>query len=95
MEEKQPAMAHKLALADRRTGSISGVQDVLSFDMNEIALATSQGMMTIKGSDLHVNRLNLEKQEVDLEGKIDSIIYTEGGAYGAKAGESLLKRLFK
>ena len=63
--------------------------------MNEILLDTQQGMLTIKGKDLHVTRLNLEKQEVDLEGTIDSLTYTEGGIHGQKAGENLLKRLFK
>lgn len=95
MDEKELTMSHKFQFANRKQGSITGVLDVISFDENEIRLETTQGMMTIKGSDLHVNRLNLEKKEVDLEGKIDAVVYTEGGAHGQKAGESLLKRLFK
>ena len=39
--------------------------DVLSFDLNEILLETEQGMLMVKGTDMHVNRLNLEKGEVD------------------------------
>ena len=57
MEEKQYAKAHKLLLSNRRTGTISGVTDVISFDIAEILLETEQGMLTIKGADLHVNRL--------------------------------------
>ena len=34
---------------------------MLSFDLNEILLETEQGMMMVKGTDLHVNRLSLEK----------------------------------
>ena len=64
--------SHKLTLNNRRTCIITGVSDVLSFDVGEILLETDQGMLMIKGSDLHVNSLTLEKGEVDIEGKMDS-----------------------
>lgn len=85
---------HKLMLNNRKTCTISGVSDVLSFDLGEVLLETDQGMLMIKGSDLHVNRLTLEKGEVDIEGKIDSLTYSESSGYLAK-GESLLSKLFK
>ena len=94
MEEKQYAKAHKLLLSNRRTGTISGVTDVISFDIAEILLETEQGMLTIKGADLHVNRLTLEKGEVDIEGTIDSMVYSSNEAL-RKSGESLFTRLFK
>lgn len=61
MEEKQISKAHKLVVNNRKTSMVTGVLDVLSFDLNEILLETEQGMMMVKGSDMHVNRLNLEK----------------------------------
>ena len=48
----------------------------------------------IKGTELHVSRLSLDKGEVDVDGRIDSFTYSESVGYGAK-GESLLARLFK
>ena len=42
MEEKQYAKVHKLLLSNRRTGTISGVTDVISFDIAEILLETEQ-----------------------------------------------------
>ena len=48
----------------------------------------------IKGADLHVNRLSLEKGEIDLEGRIDSFQYSEVSDF-KKGGESLLNRLFR
>ncbi len=86
--------SHKFMLTNRRTCLVSGVCDVLSFDLSEILLETDQGMLMIKGSDLHVNRLTLEKGEVDIEGKIDSLTYSEVSSYSGK-GESILGRLFK
>jgi len=85
---------HKLTLSSRKICSITGVVDVLSFDVSEILLETDQGMLMIKGSELHVNRLTLEKGEVDIEGKIDSLTYSEAGGYQNK-NESLLSKLFK
>ena len=73
---------------------VTGVLDVLSFDLNEILLETEQGMLMVKGTDMHVNRLNLEKGEVDLAGNIDNISYSDIHS-GAKAGENLLSKLFR
>lgn len=94
MEEKQYAKAHKLILSNRRTGTVTGVSDVISFDISEILLETEQGMLMIKGADLHVNRLTLEKGEIDIEGRIDSLAYSDVNSY-QKQGESLIGRLFK
>lgn len=84
---------HRCMLTNRNICNLSGVVDVLSFDLNEILLETDQGMLMIKGNDLHVNRLSLDKGEVDVEGRVDSLTYSEGG-YG-KSGESFLAKLFK
>ena len=94
MDEKTGQKVHKVLLSNRRSGVLNGVIDVLSFDVGEILLETEQGMLMIKGKELHVNRLTLEKGEVDIEGRIDSLAYSEVGG-GAKQGESFLGRLFK
>ena len=94
MEEKQIGKAHKLVINNRKTSMVTGVLDVLSFDLNEILLETEQGMLMVKGSDMHVNRLNLEKGEVDLAGNIDSIAYSDAQVQG-KQGERLFSKLFR
>ena len=94
MEEKQYSKAHKLILSNRRTGTITGVADVISFDITVVLLETEQGMLMIKGADLHVNRLTLEKGEIDIEGRIDSLAYSEVTSF-QKQSESLIGRLFK
>ena len=94
MEEKTVSKTHKVLLQNRKSGSFSGIVDVLSFDVAEILLETELGMLLIKGNDLHVNRLSLEKGEVDVEGRIDSIAYSEVNSY-ATQGESCLGRIFK
>ena len=77
MEERQASRQHKIILTNRGTCALNGISDILSFDVNEILLETEMGMLMIRGMDLHVNRLTLEKGEVDLSGKIDSIQYSD------------------
>lgn len=88
------AHMHKVTMTNRRTCTINGVNDVLSFDIHEILLETEQGMLMIKGEDLHVNRLTLDKGEVDIDGKIDSFTYSDVGSSSHK-NESLLSKLFR
>jgi len=87
------AQNHKLVVNNRKNSMVTGVLDVLSFDLNEILLETEQGMLMVKGTDMHVNRLNLEKGEVDLSGNIDSIAYSETHI-GRTQGEHFFARLF-
>ena len=93
MEEKTISKAHKVTLNNRRNGSFTGVLDVLSFDIAEILLETEQGMLHVKGKDLHVNRLNLEKGEVDIEGLIEAFHYSPVPV-GIKGKDSLFGKLF-
>ena len=86
--------AHKVILENRSCGTITGIQDVVSFDENQIVLDTDMGLLTIKGKNLHVSRLTLEKGETDIDGSIDSLAYSSNDAY-RKSGESLFARLFK
>ncbi|HKL98953.1 MAG TPA: sporulation protein YabP [Mobilitalea sp.] len=95
MDEKQQILkGHKLNINARKTVAITGVNDVLSFDAGEVLLATELGILMIRGNELHVNRLTLEKGEVDIDGRIDSLTYSDNANYG-KSGESLFGRLFK
>ncbi len=88
------ARMHKIIITNRKSCAVSGVNDVLSFDEHEILLETEQGMLMIKGDELHVSRLTLDKGEVDIDGKVDSFTYSDVSA-GGKKNESLLGKLFR
>ena len=47
-ERPQNRGAHKLTIMNRRAGSITGVSDVISFDISEVLLETELGMLQIK-----------------------------------------------
>ena len=94
MEENKVTKAHKVVLSNRKSGNFTGVLDVISFDITEVLLETEQGMLNVKGKDLHVNRLNLEKGEADIEGIIDSLSYSQVPT-SIKKPENLLGKWFK
>ena len=94
MEENKLTKSHKIVLTNRKGGNFTGVMDVISFDISEVLLETEQGMLNIKGKDLHVNRLNLEKGEADIEGIIDSLSYSQVPT-SIKKPENLFGKWFK
>lgn len=94
MEENKLTKSHKIVLSNRKSGNFTGVLDVISFDISEILLETEQGMLNVKGKDLHVNRLNLEKGEVDIEGTIEALSYSQL-PNSIKKSENLIGKWFK
>lgn len=85
---------HKINLWNRSKGTITGVKDVISFDVSEIILDTEMGQLSIKGRDLHVKRLTVEKGEVEIDGAVDGVLYTDKKEKG-EGGEGLFGRLFR
>lgn len=94
MITKKPVGVHKIQVISRNQSNITGVNDVLSFDAGEILLETEQGILMIRGQELHVNRLTIDKGEIDVDGRIDSLTYSDQTGYG-KSGETFMSRLFK
>lgn len=84
---------HRFSMEQRRDCKITGVIEIDSFDENSILMETVDGMLAIKGNGLHVGRLNLEKGEADIDGRVDSFSYADKSTF-AKKGEGLLARLF-
>ena len=85
---------HRMMINNRRSGAFTGVTNVVAFDEGEIILETDMGTLSIKGEGLQIKRLDLDKKEADLEGRMDSFCYSEKKGFGAK-GESFWSRLFR
>lgn len=76
-EKRTSAMPHNLVLEDRRLLTVSGVSDVDSFDEETVIVFTDSGELTVRGWDLHINRLSVEMGELTVEGRIGALIYSE------------------
>lgn len=87
-------VVQNIILENRNKLSISGVNDVLSFDDQIVILETDLGMLTVKGDDLRINKLSIDTSEVVVEGNIYNLSYSEKKAHKSTGG-SLLGKIFK
>lgn len=93
MEEKKAAKDHRIIWDNRRNGSMTGVLDVYAFDEETILLMTEGGKVQIRGEQLHVKNLDLEQGEIDIEGKVNSLVYLTKKV--KKKNNSFLKQFFR
>lgn len=68
---------HKLCLNERKKLSISGVEEVLSFDDTAVILHTSLGTLIVQGQELHLKTLSLDGGQVEIDGTVSSLVYEE------------------
>ena len=68
---------HKLNLLDRKKLTMTGVEEVVSFDESAIVLHTCLGCLTIRGQDLKLRNLVLEGGQVEVDGSISELSYEE------------------
>ncbi len=68
---------HRIDMRSRSCAEISGVRDVESFDESGASLITVSGRLTIDGSGIKINVLDLERGIVSIEGKIDALYYSD------------------
>lgn len=83
-----------LILENRGKLSISGVNDVLSFDDQVVMVETELGLLTVKGENIRINKLSLDTSEVIVDGEISSLTYSQK-AQEKNGGTSLLSKIFK
>lgn len=66
-----------IIMENREKVTVSGVIDIHSFDDELVLAQTDLGILTIKGDDLKMNKLNLENNELIVEGKITAVAYSD------------------
>ena len=79
---------HSIIINNRKSITVSGVLEVLSFDEQIITVTTDLGELTIKGDNLKVNMFANETGDLSLEGEFCALAYTSSNK------KSLSKRLF-
>jgi sporulation protein YabP len=85
---------HRLIIQNRESMDVTGVLHVDSFDDEEVILETEQGILAIRGEELHIKQLNLEKGELAIEGLILELAYSDDKRFRDR-GKGLFERLFK
>lgn len=82
-----------LVLENRKKLSVSGVNDVLSFDDQVVMIDTELGLLTVKGENIRINKLSLDTAEVIVEGEIASLSYSQNKQ--EKNAGTILSKIFK
>ncbi|MBQ7129050.1 MAG: sporulation protein YabP [Clostridia bacterium] len=81
---------HNIIMESRNKISMSGINKVENFDENEIILITELGELTIKGSDLHISKMDVDIGDMIIDGNIIGLIYNE-----TQKSNSIIKRIFR
>ena len=68
---------HKLTLNERKSLTMTGVTEVVSFDETAVVLKTSLGLLTVQGQELKLKTLSLEGGQMAVEGHISALVYEE------------------
>ena len=84
---------HGITLSERKNMLISGVKKIENFDEEEFLMETTMGMLTVKGEELELIKLDTMQGNVSIKGKINSINYNEDNKIKEKDG--IFNRLFK
>ena len=96
MEERKAQKERQkcnIIMEDRSRLSVSGVEDIDTFDESNFIAITTAGALIVKGADLHISKLNVDTGELVVDGEFDSCVFNN--SYGGKAGGGLLSKIFK
>ena len=66
-----------IVISDRARLSISGVEDVQSFDETSVILKTNNGMLAVDGEGLRIDELSTETGKIYIEGRIGGVVFFE------------------
>ena len=75
---------HRVTLEDREQLTVTGVEEVESFDESTIVMVTVRGALVVRGSGLHIEQLSLDGGQLRVEGDVESLTYEDdaGGHTG-------------
>jgi len=90
---KSTAPDHDVIMRGRKLLEITGVKQVESFDNEEFLLETVMGFLAIKGQNLQMKNLDVDKGIVSIKGRIFELIYIDEH-HGEKA-KGFFSKLFR
>ena len=89
-EKQRPRIPHSIIVENRSNISLTGITKMGSFDEQSVVAFTDYGEIHIRGSRLHISKLSLDTNEVDIDGELEAVIYVQN-----KNSGGFFSRLFK
>ena len=90
---KSTVQDHDIIMRGRRLLDITGVKQVESFDNEEFLLETVMGFLAIRGQNLQMKNLDVEKGVVSIKGKVFDISYLE--EHQTEKAKGFFSKLFR
>ena len=88
--EERPKRPGSLTLEGRKHLTVSGVEEVMSFDEREIVMRTGDGDLTVRGEGMSISELSAGGGDLHVRGCITVLCYAD-----AAPERSLWARLFR
>ncbi len=82
----------ELKLINRNSLYLTGVKKIINLESDEFIVDSVYGKLIIKGNDMEVTVIDIDKGDLKLKGTIDSIVYSN---IKSKNKESIITKLFK
>lgn len=89
MADQGMQLPHKLTLNERKSLTMTGVTEVVSFDDTAVILRTGLGTLMVQGKDLQLKTLSLDGGQVAVDGTVTALVYEE-----PSQARGLLRRFF-
>ncbi|RDI38418.1 sporulation protein YabP [Falsibacillus pallidus] len=90
---KVTVQEHDVMMRGRKVLDITGVKQVESFDNEEFLLETVMGFLSVRGQNLQMKNLDVDKGIVSIKGKVFDLVYLDE-QHGEKA-KGLFSKLFR
>lgn len=94
-EERKGYKNHSVIVENRHDLILTGIIDVISFDEETIISDTEMGILIIRGNNLHVSKMDLEKGDMAIDGDIISLTYEDESNSAKLKGKSIFSNIFK
>lgn len=90
MAETITKVQQNIIIENREKMYLTGVEEVKSFNEEDMILVTKLGELHIKGAKLHINIFNVDSGEMNIEGIINALGYK-----GNNTQKGILGKLLK
>ena len=83
-------MESRINLLNRKDLSVHGITKVFAINQNIVQLQIDNSILIVSGAGMEVKKLDVENGELQIEGKIDGMKFTD-----KREKVGLIKRIFK
>ena len=85
---------HQVSMKERKLMDVSGIKKLLSFDSELFTIDTTKAILIVRGMDLELKNLDLEKGELSIMGYITGYEYDDLDMIGEDS-KGIFSKLFK